>query len=118
MMGLHSLQSMAQHAAALDINLSLFGDDGALDAAARPEMMVHRAPRCLGVCAVVACSVLSTHEARRSPGELHIDEASFVNSSLECVGVAIFGELNGDAIREEGVLLLVEAVILEGVACP
>jgi hypothetical protein len=38
---LHALQSMAQHAAALHIDLSLFRDDGALDAASRPEVVVH-----------------------------------------------------------------------------
>lgn len=109
--GLHSLESVAQHAAALDVNLTLLGDDGSLDAAARPEVVVHGAPRRLGVGAVVGCAVFSTHEAGSSPGELDVDHAVVVHRRLDGVCAAIFRELDRDAIGVEGMLVLVESVV-------
>ena len=91
---LHSLDSMAQHAATLDVDLSLLGDDGTLNAASRPEVVVHEAPRRLRIGAVVGCAVLSAHEAGSSPGELDVDHAVVVHSRLDGVRVAIFGEFD------------------------
>lgn len=108
---LHSLESVAQHASALDINFSLLGDDGTLDAASWPEVVVHGAPGRLGVGAVVGCAILSTHEAGSSPGELDVDHAVVVHSCLDGVRVAVFRKLDRDAIGVEGMLFLVEAVI-------
>jgi hypothetical protein len=115
---LHSLQGMAQHAAALHVDLSLLGDDRALDAASRPEVVVHRPPWRLRVCAVVRCAVLSTHKARRSPGELAVDHAFLVHSRLDGVRVAVLRELDGHTVGIEGVLPLIESVVLDGVARP
>lgn len=117
-MGLHSLKSMAQHTAALDVDWALFGVNGALDAASGPEVVVHRPPWLLGVGTVIGGAILSTHKSRRGPGELYIYHAVLSDGRLDGVLGAILGELNGDAIGEEGVLLLVEAVVVDGVACP
>jgi hypothetical protein len=117
-MWLHSLERVTQHAAALDVDLSLLGDDGSLDAASRPEVVVHGAPRCLGVGAVVGCTVLSTHEAGSSPGELDIDHTVVVHRRLDGVCAAIFRELDGDAVGVEGMLLLVESVVGDGITGP
>lgn len=118
MMRLHSLQRVTEHAPTLHVELALLCDDGALDNGSWPEMVVHGAPRRLGVCAIIACAVLSAHEARRGPGELHVDHAVVVDGSLDCVERAVFRELNGNSVRVEGVLLLVEPVVAEGIASP
>lgn len=116
--GLHSLESMAQHATALDVDRALFGVNGALDAASRPEVVVHRPPWFLGVGTVIGGAILSAHKSRRGPGELYIYHAVLSDGRLDGVLGAILGELNGDAIGEERVLLLVETVVVDGVARP
>src|SRR4051812_34146435 len=115
---LHSLQGVTQHASALDVDLSLLGDDGTLDAASRPEVMVHGTPWRLWVCAVVGCAVLATHEARRGSRELYVDHAVLVDGCLDLIRVAVCRKLNGDAIGVEGVLVLIESIVVDGVARP
>jgi hypothetical protein len=117
-MRLHSLYSVTEHASAIYVDLALLCDDAALDIGSGPEVVVHGTPRRLGVCAIIACAILSTHEARRSPGELDVDHVSLIHCRLDGVERAVFGELNGHAIGEEGVLLLVEAVVAERVGSP
>ena len=73
MVGLHSLQREAEEAASFAVNVTVLGDDGALDVASRPEGVFNRAPGVLGVGAVIARSVLSSHEPRSCPGELEVD---------------------------------------------
>lgn len=80
--------------------------------------MVHRAPRSFRICAIVACAILSTHESRRGPCKLYVDHAVLVYRRFDRVEGAIFRELNGDTVSEEGVLFLVEAVVAEGIASP
>lgn len=118
MVWLHSLQGHAEHASALEINLSIHCDDSALHIRPRPEGVAHRTPRRLRIRAKVACPVRSAHESRCRPYELHIHHAILVDGGFDGVGRAIFGQLHRDAVRVEGVLLLVEAVVLERVAGP
>jgi len=118
MMWLHSLQRVAEHAPAVDIDLAILCDDTAFHLGSGPEVVVHRTPRSLRVRAIVACAILSSHEARRCPRELDINHAVLVYRRFDCVVGAIFGELDGDAVGIEGVLFLVEAVVAEGVRSP
>lgn len=117
-MRLHALQGKAEEAPALAVNGSLLGDDGALNRTSRPEGVAHGAPGVLGVGAVVACAILSSHEARRRPRDLEVDQAALVAGSLDGVVCAIFGELQGNAVGEERILLLVEAEVRQGVGGP
>lgn len=84
-MRLHALQSVTEHSSAVKFNLAFPSDDRAIDGTPWPEMVVHAAPRLLGVCAVVAGTVLSAHEARGTPGELDVNQTAVVNCSLDCV---------------------------------
>lgn len=118
MMWLHSLQRMAEHAPPVDIDLAILCDDTALHLGSGPEVVVHRTPRSLRVCAIVACAVLSSHEAGCGPRELDIDHAVLVYRRFDCVVRAIFRELDGDAVSIERVLFLVEAIVAEGVRSP
>jgi hypothetical protein len=118
MVWLHSLQGMAEHAATFHVDLAVFCYDGALDVGPGPEVVVHGAPWGLGVGAVVAGAVFPAHEARRRSDKLDVDKAVVVHCGLDRVRGAIFGELNGDAVGEEGVLLLVEAVVAQRIAGP
>jgi len=115
---LHSLQGVAEHASALDVDLSLLGDYRTLDAASRPEVVVHGTPWRLWVCAVVGRAVLSPHKAGGGPRELDVDHAVLVDGCLDLVRVAVGGKLDGDAVGIEGVLVLVETIVLDGVARP
>lgn len=115
---LHSLQSMTEHAPAINLDLALLGDNRALDVAPGPEVVVHATPWLFGVCAVVACSIFSALEARSSSGELHIDQTAVVDCSLDGVCRTIFAELDGDAVGVERVVSFVEAVIRQWVARP
>ena len=118
MVRLHALQSMAQHTASVNLDLALLCDDGALDAAARPEVVVHVAPGLLGVGSIVAGAVLATLEAGGGAGELCVDETGVVDGSLDGVRLAILGKLDGDAVGVERVALVVEAVVVDGVTGP
>jgi hypothetical protein len=117
-MGLHSLQSVAEHSLAIDLNLALSGDNRALGLAPGPEVVVHAAPRLLRVCAVVAGSNLSTLETRCCPGKCDIDQTTIVNCCLDRVRGAVLVELDGDAVSVEGEMAFVEAVIRERIARP
>lgn len=118
MVWLHALQRMAQHSSALHVDFALLCDEGALDTASRPKVVVHGAPRRLGVRAVVGGTIFAAHVARSRPGEGDVDQTVFVDGGLDGVGIAICSELNGDAVGEEGMLLLVEAVVGDGIAVP
>lgn len=117
-MWLHALQSKAVESPTLAVDLALFCDDGAFNLAPRPESMSHRSPWGIRVCAVVARSVLSSHEARCGPGKLQVDKTVLVGHRLDGVEGAVFGELERHAVCKEGILLFVEAVVLEGVGRP
>lgn len=118
MMRLHSLKGVAEHAPALHADLAFLGDDGAFHIGSGPKVVVHGAPRCLWISTIVGSTILSTHKTRRSSSELDIDQAVVVDCCLDGVECAILRELDGNAVSEEGLLLLVEAVVTEGVGCP
>lgn len=86
--------------------------------ASRPECVSHGSPWGFGVCAVVACPILSSHEARAGFAELYIAHAVLVARGFNGVVGPVFGELQGDAVGEERVLFLVEAVVLQGIGRP
>lgn len=117
-MRLHSLQGVAEHSSAIDLDFAFPGDNRAINGAPRPEVVVHAAPRLLGICAIVAGTVPSTLEAWRSSGELDVDQTAVVDGSLDCVRRAILAQLDGDAIGVEGVVPLIEAVIRQRIARP
>lgn len=117
-MRLHSLQSMAEHSPAVDLDLAFFGDERTFNAAPRPEVVVHATPRLVGVCAVVARSILPTLKARSGPSELHVDQTAVVDCSLDCVCRSIVVELDGHAVGVKGVVSLVETVVRQWVARP
>jgi hypothetical protein len=118
MVGLHSLQSVAEHSLAIDLDLAFPGDDRPLGLAPGPEVVVHAAPRLLGVRAVVARSSLSSLETRCCPGECDIDQTAVVDCCLDCVRGAVLVQLDGHAISVEGEVAFVEAVIRERIARP
>ena len=117
-MGFHALQSMTEHSPTVNLYLTFPGDDGALDAAPRPKVVVHAAPGFFGVCAIIAGSCLSTLEARGSPGEFDIDQTAVVDCSLDCVRRTVLTQLYGNTICVERVMALIEAVIRQRVTGP
>lgn len=116
--GLHSLQSMTEHAPAINLDLAILGDDRALDAAPGPEVVVHATPWLLGVCTIIARPGLSSLETRSGPGELHVNQTAVVDRSLDCVCGAILVQLDGNTISMEGEVSLIESVVGQGVARP
>ena len=116
--GLHSLQSVAEHSPAVNLDLTLLGDDRALDAAPGPEVVVHAAPWLLGVCAVVAGAGLSALEAGSGSGELDVDQAAVVDCCLDRVCRAVLVQLDGNAVGVEGVVSLIEAVVRQRITRP
>lgn len=78
MMRLHALDRMNEHASTPKVNNVFLGLDGSLDCATGPEGVVHRAPRVLGICAKVCCSILTDDETRSGPGEGQIHHAVLV----------------------------------------
>ena len=110
---LHSLQSEAIHGPALEVDLPLLSDYPALGTVSRPKDVTHRAPRSLRIRSVVTRPVLSTHEARRCPCNLHIHQSILIGGRLDGVVRSIFGKLDREAVGVKGVLVLIEAVVLE-----
>lgn len=117
-MRLHALYGMTEHAPTLDVDFALFCNDAALHVGSGPEVVVHGTPRGLHVCAVVGCAIRSALEAGCGPGEFDIHHAVFIHCRLDCVKRTIFGKLDGDAVGIERVLLLVEAVVAQGIGGP
>lgn len=117
-MRLHPLQSMNKDSSAFAVDFSVFGNNGTLKLTSRPEFVDHRSPRSLGVCSEVGRAILSSHKARGVPCELEIDQAVLVACRLDGIEGAILRELEGYAICEERVLLLVEAVVFKRVGGP
>ena len=116
--GLHSLQSMAEHSPAVNLDLTLLGNDRALNAAPGPKVVVHATPWLLGVCAIVTGSILSALKARSSPSELDIDQTAVVDCSLDRVCRSVLVQLDGDAVGVERVVSLIEAMIRQRVTGP
>lgn len=94
MVWLHALQRVTEHAAAVDFDFTLLGDNGSFNLGSRPKVMMHRAPRRLGICAVVRCAILATHESWSNPGELDVYQAAVVHRSLDCVKASVFGQFD------------------------
>ena len=94
------------------------GDDPALDIGAGPECVPHGSPRSLRVGSIIGRAIRSAHEARSRSLELDVYVGLLVARRLDMVGRAIVGELDGEAVGEEGELIVVEAVVLKGVAGP
>lgn len=110
-MWLHSLESVDEHTASVEIDSALvLGDDTALDMASGPEGVPHLAPWGLGVGAESACTILANDKAGSSPGELEVDDTAGVCAGLDVVAGAILGESDGAALCVEVVLLFVKAV--------
>jgi len=118
MVWFHALQRMAQHSPTLHADFTLFCDEGAVDSASWPKVVMHGAPWGLRVCSVVGGAIFAGHVARGRPGEGNVDQTVVVDGSLDGVYIAISGELNGDAVGKEGMLVLVEAIVGDGVADP
>ena len=118
MVRLHALQSHAEHTATCEVDRFPMGDDSALNLCAGPECVPHRSPRSLRIGAIFGCAIRSAHEARSRSLELDVYVGLLVTCRLDVVGRAIFRELDGEAVGEEGELVIVKAVVLKRIARP
>ena len=118
MVWLHALQSHTEHAAALEIDLLALADAPAFYIGSGPEGVSHGTPRSLCVGTIVGRAICSTHEARGGPFKLDVYVRLLVARRFDVVGSAVFGELDGKTVSEEGELAVVEAIVLERVARP
>lgn len=112
---LHALQGVDVDGLALEVDVAVLGGDGALRGAAGPECVAHLSPGVLEVCAEQRRARLSGLEAGSCPGDREVDQCPLVIHALDCVGVAILGQLDGAVIGIERRSFLVEGDVLERV---
>lgn len=109
---LHALQGVDVDGLALEVDIAVLGGDGALRGTAGPECVAHLSPRVLEVCAEQRRARLSGLEAGCCPSNLEVDKGPLVIHALDCVGVAILGQLDGAVVGVEGRPFLVESDVL------
>ena len=78
MVGLHALKGVNEHAAALEVNGTLLGNDAAGNGTSRPESVSHLAPWRLGVGAEGAGAVLADDKTRSDSRKSEIDDTAGV----------------------------------------
>lgn len=118
MVRLHALESVNKQPTTSEVKSLPLGLDGSLHVAARPEGVVHGAPRVLMVSSVVCGSILTDHETRRCTREGQIDHAVFVDSRLDGVGVGFFVKRNAQVVSAKGKHALVEHEVGQRIRAP
>lgn len=113
---LHALQTMDENPPSLEILGTLLGQNCPLDPTARPELMVHLAPRRIGIGPERRRAVLAHHHRRRLLHELQIDNRARVDAGLDRVGLAVRGERHAHGVGGEVVAVRGELEGLEVVA--
>lgn len=102
----------------LKIHRTLLRQKLPLHATTRPELMIHLAPRILGIGAKIRRPVLATHHRRRVLVELEIDDRLRVDGRFDAVGFAVLGQGHADVVGVEVVAVGGEGEVLEVVAAP
>lgn len=114
-MGLHSLERVRQKTSAFKIYIFGFGDYATLYVTSWPECMPHRAPRMLRIGSKIAFTIFAHMETWRHSCKCQIDDASFICSRLDSISVASFVQCDSTSISIERQLLVVKAVVIEGI---
>ena len=112
-MRLHALQRMDENSSPVEVDFSRRRDHLALDLAPRPERVPHLSPWSSGIRPESACTILTHNETRSDACDLEVDGILGVGHRLDCVGVAVFGQLDGDVVGIEAMFRVVEAVVLQ-----
>lgn len=117
-MGLHALDRMDEHTPTLEVERLFLGLDGSFHTTARPECMVHRTPRVLGVCAKVGSTILTDDEARGTPGEGQVHKAVLADSRFNSIGIAFFVEGDGQIVGSKGKHAFIEHEVAQRIRVP
>ena len=114
-MRLHALQREAVCAFAGEVNWTTGGNVAAFYFASRPEAVEHLTPWVLWISAEVCGTIFAAHKCRCGLRYPYVNNALCASRRLECVGVAILRQLEGDIIGIEVELVVRDAVVRERV---
>ena len=118
MMRLHALKSMNKLTPTLKINIPRLSRNRPLHITTRPESMVHRAPRMLGMGTIIGSTIFTDHQARGGSRKSQIHQTVFVYVGLDVVSGALIVQGQGEAVSAEGVHAMVEHVVVQSVGLP
>jgi hypothetical protein len=101
MVGFHALQSMTEKTTSFTVNVPIFCNYPTLNVASWPECVPHRSPGRLGICSIVGCTVRTSHETRRIPGDLQVHQTVLIDSRLEGIRGTVLGEFERETVGVE-----------------
>jgi hypothetical protein len=115
---LHALEGKRVESPTFQVKCLLLGRNSALDSAAGPERMPHRAPGIGRIGAKVRRPVLANDQAGRYLRKGQINQAVLINRRLDRVTGAVLVQRQRKVVCAKRVHLLVKHVVLQRVRVP